>query len=276
MQIGQDYLKRYSESMGGIVIAFLFGLTYGSFLNVVILRFDDWLSIAKTRSHCPNCKTQLAWLDLIPLISFAYLRGKCRYCRKPISWQYPIVEFITAILVAGGYYMLFNNPNLALWQSIIGLIALVIAIGAMVTIFIHDLREMMVPDLMSNILLVVAIIYALTVHYDPLGLMYSAMAGFLPIMLLVIPSRGTWMGEGDIKIAGALAILVGWPSAVVFMVGAFLLGGAFGSIALALKRVKPKTAVPFGPFLISAAILTLFWGEKIITWYLGTIGYGYY
>src|SRR3990167_6184309 len=140
MQIGQDYLKRYSESMGGIVIAFLFGLTYGSFLNVVILRFDDWLSIAKTRSHCPNCKTQLAWLDLILLISFAYLRGKCRYCRKPISWQYPLVELTIAVLVAAGYYLLFVTQNLAMWQSVVGLAAFVVAIGAMMTILVHDLR----------------------------------------------------------------------------------------------------------------------------------------
>ena len=259
-----------------MTIAFLFGLTYGSFLNVVILRFDDWESIAKTRSHCPNCQTQLAWIDLIPLISFAYLRGKCRYCRKPISWQYPLVELTIAVLVAAGYYLLFVTQNLAMWQSVVGLAAFVVAIGAMMTILVHDLREMMVPDLMSNVLLVAAIVYALAVHYDPLGLLYSAMVGFLPILALVIPSRGKWMGEGDIKIAGGLAILVGWPSAVAFMVLTFLLGGAFGSIALMAQQVKLKTAVPFGPFLIIAAIIALFWGDNITAWYLGTIGYGYY
>src|SRR3989344_330033 len=262
--------------MVGVVIAFLFGLAYGSFLNVVILRFDDWQSIAKDRSHCPNCKTQLSWWDLIPLISFAYLGGKCRYCKKPISWQYPIVELITAILIASGYYLLFITQNLALWQSVIGLAALVVAIGAMMTILVHDLTEMMVPDLMSNLLLGAAIVFALAVHYDPLGLLYSAMVGFLPIMLLVIPGRGKWMGEGDIKIAGALAILSGWPNAVAFMILTFLLGGLFGTIALITKRVKMKTAVPFGPFLIIAAIIVLFWGDKITSCYLATIGNGYY
>ena len=251
--------------MVGVVIAFLFGLTYGSFLNVVILRFDDWESIAKDRSHCPNCKTQLSWWDLIPLISFATLGGKCRYCKKPISWQYPIVELATALLIAFGFYLLFVTQTLATWQSIVGLATLV-----------HDLTEMMVPDLMSNLLLGVAIVFALAVHYDPLGLLYSSLVGFLPIMLLVLPSRGKWMGEGDIKIAGALAILSGWPNAVTFMILTFLLGGIFGSMALATKRVKMKTAVPFGPFLIVAAIIVLFWGDKITAWYLGTIGYGYY
>ncbi len=262
--------------MVGVVIAFLFGLAYGSFLNVVILRFDDWQSITKTRSHCPNCQTQLSWWNLVPLISFVCLLGKCRYCHKPISWQYPIVELSTAVLVAASYYLLFNSQSLTHWHSAIGLIAIILAIGAMITIFAHDLQEMMVPDLMSNVLLGAAIIYALTVYNDPLGLLYSALVGFLPIMLLVIPSHGTWMGEGDIKIASSLAILVGWPNAIPLMILTFLIGGTFGSLALVTKRVKMKTAVPFGPFLILAAIITLFWGDKITAWYLGTIGYGYY
>ena len=95
-------------------------------------------------------------------------------------------------------------------------------------------------------------------------------------MLLVLPSRGRWMGEGDIKIAGALAILVGWPNAVAMMILTFLLGGVFGGVALATKKVGMKTAVPFGPFLILAAIIALFWGDSIVVWYLGMIGYGYY
>ncbi|MEK7171236.1 MAG: prepilin peptidase [Patescibacteria group bacterium] len=262
--------------MVGVAIAFLFGLAYGSFLNVVILRFDDWQAIVKTRSHCPNCKTLLSWWDLVPLLSFSYLLGKCRYCRKPISWQYPIVELLTAALIAAGYYLLFITQSLAMWQSVVGLAALILVIGAMVTIFVHDLTEMMVPDLMANILLIAAIIYALVVHQDYMGSVYAAAMGFVPIMLLVYPSRGKWMGEGDVKIAGALAILVGWPSAVVFMVAAFMIGGAFGSIALLTHKVKMKTAVPFGPFLILAAIIALFWGGNIVDWYLGTIGYGYY
>ena len=262
--------------MVGVVIAFLFGLAYGSFLNVVILRFDDWQSIAKDRSHCPNCKAGLKWYDLVPILSYAQLLGKCRYCKKLISWQYPIVELSTACLIAGGYFLLFNLSSLDLYQQIIGMTCLVLAFGAMMTIFVHDLTEMMVPDLMANILLVIAIVYSLIVYRDYLGSLYAAAIGFVPIMLLVYPSRGKWMGEGDIKIAGGLALLVGWPSAVVFMVTAFILGGAFGTIGLLTRKVQMKTAVPFGPFLILAAIIALFWGGDVVAWYLGTIGYGYY
>lgn len=262
--------------MVGVVIAFLFGLAYGSFLNVVILRFDDWKAIVSKPSHCPGCKTNLKWYDLVPVISYAQLQGKCRYCKKPISWQYPIVELSTACLIAGGYFLLFNLPSLQMWQQVTGLACLVIAVGAMMTIFVHDLMEMMVPDLMANILLLVALIYSLVVYQDYLGILYAAAISFVPIMLLVYPSKGVWMGEGDIKIAGGLALLVGWPSAVVFMITAFLLGGAFGAIGLLTRKVKMKTAVPFGPFLILAAIVALFWGGDIVAWYLGTIGYGYY
>lgn len=262
--------------MVGVVVVFLFGLAFGSFLNVVILRFDDWLAIVNKPSHCPQCKKNLKWFDMFPVFSFLYLGGKCRFCSKPISWQYPLIELTTASLIASGYYWLFLAHDLMLYQSVIGMIALVIAIGAMMTIFVHDLQEMLVPDLMSNILLAASVVFALVVYQDVLGTVYSALVGFLPIMLLVYPSGGKWMGEGDVKIAGALAILVGWPSAVVFILLSFLIGGAFGSFVLLSRKGGLKTAVPFGPFLIIAAIIALFWGEYLTVWYLGTIGYGYY
>jgi len=262
--------------MVGVAVAFLFGLAYGSFLNVVILRFDDWMAIVNKPSHCPKCKNNLKWYDLVPVFSFIFLGGKCRYCTKPISWQYPLIEVTVACLVAASYFWLFIANDLVLYQSAFGLVALVVAIGAMMTIFMHDLKEMMVPDVMSNLLIIAAVIYALIVHQDTLGTIYSALVGFLPIMLLVYPSRGKWMGEGDVKIAGALAILVGWPSAVVFILLSFLLGGAFGTMVLLAKKGGLKTALPFGPFLIIAAIIALFWGEALTIWYLGSIGYGYY
>ena len=93
---------------------------------------------------------------------------------------------------------------------------------------------------------------------------------------MVYPSKGKWMGEGDVKIAAALGILVGWPYAVAFITLSFVIGGAYGVIAVAAKWAKLKTAVPFAPFLILAALLTLFYGQQIVSWYLGIIGYGYY
>lgn len=259
-----------------LLIVFTFGLIYGSFLNVVVTRFDDWVSIVKGRSRCPECKTNLTSMDLVPVLSFIALRGKCRYCQKPISWQYPIVELTTAFLALASYYQLFVASDLTLSTQIIGFVLLLVFFGAMLVTFFHDLYEMMVPELSANTMLVASVLYSFIVYQDNLGSIYAGLTGFLPIALLVYPSRGQWMGEGDIKIAASLGFLVGWPAAAVFIILAFVLGGAFGAIGLLSKRVKLKTAVPFAPFLIIAGIIALFWGQAIAGWYLGTIGYGYY
>lgn len=257
---------------GGIITAFIFGLIYGSFLNVVILRWDDWMSIMMSRSKCPNCKTQLKWYDLIPIVSFLSISGKCRYCQKPVSWQYPVVELVTALLVVLGYTFFF--PAIGdVTLIVVSFVAYLVVIGLMVTVFFHDLYEMMVPDLMAYILLFVAIILGVSLYgWQPT--LYGLLVGVLPIALLVYPSKGTWMGEGDIKIAAALGAFVGYPGAITYIALAFLIGGVYGMIAMIFKRVKLRTAVPFAPFLIIAAVTTFFYGEKIVSWYMRVFGYG--
>jgi len=260
----------------GGVVAVIFGLLYGSFLNVVILRFDDWLSIVKMPSHCPKCKTRLGWLDLIPVLSYLSLRGKCRYCQRPISWQYPVVELAAASLVGAGYIYIFAGQDLPFWREAFSLAAYVVVIGAALVIFFHDLYEMMIPDVFSNLLLVASVVFALIFYSDALGVLYSGLLGFLPIALLAYPSGGKWMGEGDVKLSTALAVLVGWPASVAYLALSFIGGGVFGVTALATKKVGLKSPVPFGPFLILAAIIAFFYGQEIIGWYFSTIGYGYY
>ncbi len=248
-------------------IAFIFGLVYGSFLNVVILRLDEWKTILYDRSHCPNCKNDLMWYDLIPVISYASLGGKCRYCKKPISGQYPMVEILTAVLVTLGYFLVFTS-NWPLWREIVAFALLILALGSIMTILWQDLREMMIPDSISYALLFFAILFSWAFTGDFLKTIYGGLVGFLPIALLVYPSRGKWMGEGDVKLATALGLLVGFPSAAVFMVMAFFSGGLYGAIALIAKKAKLKTAVPFAPFLIFGALIALFWGKDLVNWYL--------
>ena len=254
-----------------MITAFIFGLIYGSFLNVVIIRWDEWMSILVSRSHCPKCKTKLKWYDLIPIFSFVGLSGKCRYCQKPISWQYPVVELSTALLITLGYtffFPIFGDVTIA----IVGFVAYMLAVGVMVTIFFHDLYEMMVPDLMAYILFFVAIILGVSL-YGWQSTLYGLLIGVLPIALLVYPSKGTWMGEGDIKIAAALGAFVGYPGVITYISLAFLIGGVYGLLALILKKVKMRTAVPFAPFLIVAAITTFFYGQQIVSWYMRTFSY---
>ncbi len=261
--------------MGGVLIAFVFGLIWGSFLNVVIVRFDDWLSIMKDRSHCPKCKAKLPWYDLFPLFSFIALRGKCRHCQKPISWQYPIVELSTAALVAAGYYLVFLLNDLSLTYAILAFASYILALGALVAIFFHDLYEMLVPEVLSYVALVCAGLFSLFFYQDWQTSLYGGLAAVVPIALLVYPSRGVWMGEGDVKIAATLGLLVGWPAVLVFLVGAFVIGGVFGAILMLTGQAKMKSAVPFAPFLIIGGLLALFWGPHVISWYMGILGYAY-
>jgi len=258
------------------IIVFIFGLIFGSFLNVVILRFDDWLSILKGRSQCPKCKTNLGWYDLVPLVSYITLRGKCRYCTKPISWQYPVVEFATAALLTSGYATILANPVLPLWQAWVEVALFALILGVILVIFFHDLYEMMIPEVLSYILVIAALAFSLIYYNDALGTLYAALTGFLPIALLVFAGGGKWMGEGDIKLSAGLALLVGWPSAVAYLAFSFIGGGLFGVAAIAAGRAKLKSAIPFAPFLILAAFVTFFYGPRIVGWYLGILGYGYY
>jgi prepilin signal peptidase PulO-like enzyme (type II secretory pathway) len=261
--------------MGGVLIAFIFGLIWGSFLNVVILRFDDWLSILKDRSHCPKCKAKLPWYDLVPLFSFIALRGKCRTCQQPISWQYPIVELSTAALVAAGYYLIFLLNDLSLLNASLALVSYILVTGALIAIFFHDLYEMLVPEVLSYIALIAAAFFSLFFFQDWQTTLYGGLAAVVPIALLVYPSKGVWMGEGDVKIAAALGLLVGWPAVLVFLIGAFVIGGVYGAVLMLGGRAKMKSAVPFAPFLIIAGFLALFWGSHMVSWYMGILGYAY-
>lgn len=259
-----------------LIAAGIFGLIYGSFLNVVILRFDDWLAIVNHPSHCPNCQTPLKWYDLIPVFSWLFLRGRCRYCQQPISWQYPVVEIATGLLFTGAYYLIFLTGTLPLWRELIVAASFIVGLGALMTILFHDLYEMMIPDLMANILLATGLIFGWSLTGSIFQTLLGGFIGFAPIALLVYPSRGKWMGEGDVKIAAGLGLMLGYPNIIVGLIAAFLAGGIYGAIALGLKAVKLRSAVPFGPFLISGGLIALFFGTALISWYLGTIGYGYY
>lgn len=260
-----------------MLAVFIFGLINGSFLNVVIYRYDDWSSILRGRSQCRSCQKQLGWFDLIPLFSFLALKGKCRYCQQPVSWQYPVVELASAVLLSAFYYQIFiagsfGNAFTAL-SEVLQLILAIIIIGAIIVIFFHDLYEQMVPDEAAWLLLLSSIAFSLLHHLSPMATVVGTLVGVLPIMILVYSSGGRWMGEGDIKIAAAFGALVGYPAVIAYLFGAFLLGGLFGVSAIALGKAKAKSAVPFVPFLVLGALIAFFWGQEIISWYLELIGY---
>lgn len=234
-------------------IVFIFGLIIGSFLNCVIYRLEEDRSFLQGRSFCPHCKHKLGFFDLIPILSFLVLKGKCRYCRKPISWQYPLVELATAVIFVVAFSILHSVFHILISAFLI-------------VIFVYDLKHYLIPDKVIYPAIGTALIYDLLVFdLGTFGAALSAAAFFAAIVLV---SQGKWMGMGDVKFAFLMGLILGLPQTLVALFFAFLSGAIIG-IGLILSRKKSlKSEVPFGPFLVAGTLVALFWGEGIINWYL--------
>lgn len=253
--------------LGIAIILFLLGLIIGSFLNSVIYRFDEINTLFTHRSHCPHCKAEIAWYDLVPLFSFVALSGRCRSCRKQISWQYPIVELITGLLFAAIYL----NFSISIYS-----IFLLFASCFLLVIFVYDLYHMIIPDLcIVPPLIVWIVLWLLTFTNITLNLPASfsnlllgaiISAGFIGLLVLI--TRGKGMGIGDIKLALLVGFILGWPNIVIGLSLAFIIGAIVGLMLLISKTKKLKSSIPFGPFLVIGFYIALFWGPEIIKWYL--------
>lgn len=251
------------------LIIILFGLALGSFLNVVILRFDEIRTIIRVRSHCPKCKKNLAWYDLIPFFSYVILAGRCRNCKKTISIQYPLVEVGTAMILA----LLFWRFGLTFQFG-----ALAIISALLVIIFTYDILHLLVADILIYLGLFVWFVF-IFIQYGMietsssviLNSLYGGiiLGGFLGLLVLV--SREKWMGRGDITLGVLLGVIVGFPNVILTGLLAFVLGSIWGIILIASRKKSIKDKVPFAPFLIMAAWLTLFFGSQIINWYWSSL-----
>lgn len=285
------------------IIIFISGLVVGSFLNVVILRLGTKKSALKGRSFCLHCKHTLAWYDLIPVLSFALLKGQCRYCSKKISWQYPLVELWTGlvfVLVAvfvspvnrghAEFISAFSinavdsGPAAGMTTMLsINFILLAIIGSFLIIIFVYDLKHYLIPDKIIFPAIVIAFLYRISLQSTAYSLQPSADAKLLTLttfyplfaaigaatffLLLVLITRGKGMGVGDIKLAFLMGLLLSWPQIATALFIAFLSGGLVGLVLILTRKKKLKSMVPFGPFLVSGTFIALFWGEKIISWY---------
>ncbi|MCK4453839.1 prepilin peptidase [Candidatus Parcubacteria bacterium] len=255
---------------------FVFGLVAGSFLNCVTYRLERKQSALKGRSYCPYCKHQLSWYDLIPVLSFIILKGKCRYCQKPISIQYPLVEIATASL----FLLIFNFPPHQIFdggfnfQNFVSFCFVLCVSSFLIVIFVYDLKHYIIPDKVIFPTIGVVFLYQL---FEVLkienfqSLLYFLAIAFLAsafFLAIVLATKGRGMGLGDVKLAFLMGLLLGWPNIFVAFFLAFLIGAIIG-IGLILARKKTlKSEVPFGPFLVVGTFIALFWGQELINFYL--------
>jgi len=250
---------------------FIFGLCIGSFLNCVIYRLEQKKSL-KGRSFCPHCKHKLFWQDLFPVFSFLLLGGRCRYCKKSISWQYPIVELFTGIL----FILVFSLacPMSTLYQYISVLYLFYIS-SALIVIFVYDLKHYIIPDKVLFPAIITALIYnfiLLLPGAEPAQHMFYTFlaaiiaSGFFLIIFLI--SKGKWMGFGDVKLAVLMGLLLGLPNVLAALFLAFFFGAIIGIILMVFKKKSLKSEIPFGPFLIFGTFMAMLYGNQMVQWYM--------
>lgn len=253
-----------------IAVVFLIGLFTGSFLNVLADRLPREESAIKGRSHCENCKKTLKWFDLIPLLSFLLLRGKCRHCHSTLSFYYPITELTTGILFVITLLFTINNfQSIYNLQFSIPLIYYLFIISSLIVVFFADLKYGIIPDkIVFPTILVSFFFFFVQPAIFEAGLinhLLSAVGACLFFLALFIGTKGRGMGFGDVKFAFLIGLILGFPKIIVALYVAFLTGALCGIILVLWRRKKiAGTAIPFGPFLVLGTLSALFWGEIIL------------
>jgi leader peptidase (prepilin peptidase)/N-methyltransferase len=247
-----------------VAISFLFGLLWGSFANVVIHRFPKGESVVFPRSRCPACGAPIAAFDNIPVLSWLLLLGRCRACKAPISWRYPLVEFITGALFAAVFYRYGWS-----WLT---LEYLVFVWGLVVVSFI-DLDLMILPDVFTIGGMILGMIgAALNPQREFMASVWGVLMGggflWLVAYLYLLARKEEGMGGGDIKLLAWIGAVLGWTGVPFVVLVSSLLGSVIG-VALSLRRRSGlKSVIPFGPYLAAAAVFYLLGGEKLGIWYI--------
>lgn len=243
-----------------LLLVFIYGLFIGSFLNVVIDRVPKGQSILFPPSHCPHCRHRLAWYDLLPVVSFLLLNGKCRYCKTKISLYYPLLELITGEVFLLVY--LFASHAGFLYT-----LYLLVMASVFIVIFFSDYKYGVIPFSMVGVGLAVSFSYLLySGSFSNILLHLAAAVGaFVFFFSLFFFTKGRGMGFGDVVLVFLLGLFLGFPSIAVALYISFLIGAIVSVflIIIGTKKLKNDT-IPFGPFLILGTFITLFWGNAIL------------
>lgn len=244
------------------IIFFVLGLIIGSFLNVVIFRFNTERSFGG-RSGCMTCQNTLSWYELIPLISFFVLNGRCRNCKAKISMQYPVIEFISGLIFAG---IFLKFQDIFFFDTVVFSISYayyVTMFSILLVIAVYDFKHKIIPDTLSLIFGIITFIglffFANFVFYPHIPSILEFLSGVflaLPFAFLWLISKGTWMGLGDAKLALGLGWLLGFSSLLSGAVVAFWSGAIISLILLVFsKKYKIKSEIPFAPFLVLGTLI---------------------
>jgi len=252
------------------VLTGVFGLCVGSFLNVVIYRVPEGMSLVKPDSHCPKCRYRLKWYDNIPVLSYLLLGGKCRNCKAHIPFRYTAVELANMLLWLSCAFLF--------WERSIPLACLNMAVlSVFICVFFIDLEHKLIFDRFQFILLALGIA---NVFFDKSCAWYSHLIGgaagfgvfFLVALLFERVTKREGLGGGDIKLAGVAGLLLGWERLLLSLLAATIPAAIVMAIAQRGKEGEDRE-FPFAPFLVFGFTVALLFGERIIGWYLSFLGF---
>ncbi len=235
------------------------GLLIGSFLNVVIARVPERRSLWSPGSACPGCGAAIAWYDNVPILSFLALRGRCRACATPIPWRYPLVEGITAALFGSAAYRFGPTPDAVVAAALLAVLV------ALTTI---DLEHQILPDLITLPGILAGALANLATSRVPWleSLIGIVVGGGVFVVIILVSGGG--MGGGDMKLGAMLGAFLGWKVVLLSIFVAVALGAGMALVLMASGVRGRKDPIPFGPFLALGGAAGLFWGERVVRWYL--------
>ncbi len=243
------------------IIIFLYGIVLGSFLNVLIYRLPLKENIATNRSHCMKCGKKIQWYDLVPLVSYIILRGKCRNCGNKISIQYPLIESVNGF----GYVLIFAVNGFTLLSILNCLL-----FSILIVIAVIDWRTFEIPVCLNIAIIILAIVRMIIDYKDLLDHLigFCGISGFLLIIFMV--TRGRGIGGGDIKLMAAAGLYFGWKNSIL----AFVIGCVFGAVIhiILMKVYKKDHMLAFGPYLSAGILVAMLYGEPIVKWYMSLLG----
>ncbi len=258
------------------ILIFILGLSFGSFLSVVINRLEtNEKGIIFGRSHCVFCKKVLKNGDLIPLLSILILKGKCRFCHKKISYDYFFIELMTGLLAVLTFlkFPFLMDGVFDGWQLLTFVLYFIFGLF-FIGIFFSDLKNMEIPDLLLFPFMGVSLIGSLFIAKT--GLLSIVIATVIALVFFggqIVLSKGKWLGEGDLYLGLAMAFIFGWQQFLIAICLTYGIGAILSLGLIAGKKVTPKTQVPFAPFMVMGSVLTIFLGERILNWYLQILNF---
>jgi len=244
-----------------LLISLILGLLIGSFLNVCIYRIPRKEEIVYTPSHCFSCGHQLAWYDLIPILTYIRLGGKCRYCQAKISIQYPIIELSNGAAYMGIFAIYGLSLETVFYCALFSILLVVAVI---------DFKHTIIPNGLVIALMVLGVGH---LFIDPKNIFHYIIGFFaasLVLLLIAVITRGK-MGGGDIKLMAAAGFLLGWQDIMLALILGSAVGAVIGVTLIILKVIKREQMIPFGPFLAVGIMVSALYGEAIISWYLSLI-----